>query len=337
MTDRIAFRLILGEVLFLGYSAVIGFAGTPQKQGAEGSRTSPSQNPTASREVFEVASVRPSHVAPTGGRGGPSGACGGGGVSRPQIQPSRFIATTTLYALISWAYGKNCVDVVANDLLSGGPQWVRSDQFEIQALIPPGTPQYTVEQLDHGDAPKLQMMLHSLLADRFNLALHSESHDVQAYALTVDKNGARLRPFKEGSCDSTKRFNPQWLSLPREQWPCGTAKLVIRETLTSLEGVDIDLAQFSNLVTAALGRKPVIDKTGLTGKFDVHLEFANDGTTPGALAEDRDVPGAPARARDPSGPSIFTVIEQELGLKLQPIKAPTERLVIDHVDRPTEN
>jgi uncharacterized protein (TIGR03435 family) len=203
----------------------------------------------------------------------------------------------------------NCVDAVANGLLSGGPQWARSDQFEIQAIVPPGTPQYTPEQLEKGEAPKLQLMLRSLLADRFHLALHQESREIQGYALSVDKSGSKLRPFKEGNCDSTRGFNPLWLSLPREQWPCGTAKLVNRGTMTSLEGVNIDLAQFANLVAAALDRKPVIDETGLTGKFDFHLEFADDRTASRALTGNDEARGAPAEALDPSCPYIFTVIQ----------------------------
>ncbi len=84
---------------------------------------------------------------------------------------------------------------------------------------------------------------------------------------------ADCRPERRG-------FNPQWLRLPREQWPCGTAKIVKRETVASLEGLGIDLAGLANLLTAALDRKPVVDKTGLTGKFDIHLEYGDYGNLP---------------------------------------------------------
>lgn len=328
MTNRVAFRLTLGKALFLASSTAIGLMGAPQAPGVQGPGAD-------SREAFEVASVRLSRGEQTGGRGSPSGACSRGGSSIPRIQQDRFVATTSLYALIAWAYGKNCVDVVANGLISGGPRWVTSDQFQIQAIMPAGTPQYTINQLDDGRAPRLQMMIQSLLADRFHLTLHREGRDVQSYDLTIAAGGAKLRPFKEGSCDSTRTFNPQWLSLPRERWPCGTAKLVARETITSLEGLGIDLVQFSNLVIAALGRKPVIDKTGLTGKFDFHLEFANDETTPRALMGDAGG-AAPATLQEPRGPSIFAAI-QELGLKLEPSKTSSERLVIDSVEPPTDN
>lgn len=71
----------------------------------------------------------------------------------------------------------------------------------------------------------------------------------------------------------------------------------------------------------------VVDKTGVTGKFDFHLEFAADQATPGLVAE----------AGDPGGPSIFTAVQEQLGLKLEPTKGPGEFLVIEHVEKPSEN
>lgn len=93
------------------------------------------------------------------------------------------------------------------------------------------------------------------------------------------------------------------------------------------------LSDFSKLLNLILDR-PVIDKTGIAGRFDIYLEFSSDQVTPGLLGL---APDAPATASDPTGPTIFTAIQEQLGLKLEPAKGPVEFLVIDHVERPSEN
>src|SRR5438309_11090481 len=94
------------------------------------------------------------------------------------------------------------------------------------------------------------------------------------------------------------------------------------------------LTEFSQLLNLVLDR-PVIDKTGITGKFDIHLEFAPDAATPRFLPGG-DLAGQAGPASDPTVPSVFSVI-QHLGLKLEPTDGPREFLVIDHVERPSEN
>jgi uncharacterized protein (TIGR03435 family) len=101
----------------------------------------------------------------------------------------------------------------------------------------------------------------------------------------------------------------------------------------SLDAERTTLSEFSKLLNLALDR-PVIDKTGLAGRFDIHLEFAADQATPGLHGL---VPDSPAATSDPSGPTIFTAIQEQLGLKLESTKGPVELLVIDHIERPSEN
>src|SRR5687768_6941219 len=124
------------------------------------------QNRADGPQVFEVASVRPSDATGPGGRGGPVGSHNTGPCTNgaSQVDPRRFVApNNTLYTLITLAYGMgSCLSTV--DRLSGGPGWIRSDRFDVEALIPKGAPSYTAQQFHRGEAPVLQAMLRTLLA-----------------------------------------------------------------------------------------------------------------------------------------------------------------------------
>jgi uncharacterized protein (TIGR03435 family) len=147
------------------------------------------------------------------------------------------------------------------------------------------------------DRGEMTLMLKSLLSDRFNLRVREELRDFAAYNLVVDKNGPRLRPLKDGEASRCTRDNSAL---------CGV------KTVGTLAKV----LQYS------VGR-PIFDKTGIDGRFDILLDydsFSIRGQTP------------------PSGyekPSLFTALQEQLGLKLESTKAPVDVLVIDHVERPT--
>jgi uncharacterized protein (TIGR03435 family) len=181
-------------------------------------------------------------------------------------------------------------------------------------------------------------MLQTLLEDRFELRIHHSTTIAPVYALTVVKNSLKLQPAVEGSCtprDLTQSPRPR---LEPGQKPfCGTARLIKREGPNfTWEVYAMSLDQFSKWLNLSLDRM-VVDKTGLTGRFDFKLEFASDETTPGLLPGSNDPVGAPgAVPSDQEGPSIFTALQQ-LGLKLVPAKGPGESLVIDHVERPSKN
>src|SRR5262249_27856058 len=121
---------------------------------------------------FEVVSVKPLGPVP-GGDGRGTTAAGGFGVGCdagfPKVDGSLFTVRTTPYALITWDYGYNkswgCSYVSFGDLLTGGPSWIRSERFEIQGKMPDGATKYTIDQFMRGDAPGLEKMLQSLLAD----------------------------------------------------------------------------------------------------------------------------------------------------------------------------
>jgi uncharacterized protein (TIGR03435 family) len=271
-------------------------------------------------EAFEVASIRPTNSpAGGGGRGGPGGAppaCGG---SPPTIDPGRFVITNaTLYRLITMAYGKDCssVEVSEFELLSGGPEWIRSDKFDIEAVIPKGSPSYTRRQLSIGNAPKLQMMIQTLLAARFKLTLRRNIKEMSVYLLTLGKGAPKLTEWKDA--DGTAYTVNTGLN------PNGQVSTAIGGRKLSMA----DLAQQLGLIA----RRPVLDRTGITGEFTYAFEFAPSDDQPG-VREMR------ANGRFPflSGPSLFTVLEEELGLKLETSKAPVEVLVIEHAEKPSEN
>jgi uncharacterized protein (TIGR03435 family) len=256
--------------------------------------------------VFEVTSIRPSGPNRGGGRGFGPQACGGD----LQVEPRRFVARdVTLYRLIALAYGKDCIFLEQNgELLLGGPEWVRSAGFVIQAVIPSSAPAYTRSQLDTGTAPQLQEMLRNLLADRFNLALHSEAKDMPVYLLTAGNGASKLVPWKEG--DPSRGF-------------VGMAGLGDQRSFHIMGGKK-SMAEFVLQLQDAT-RRPVIDRTGIAGEFNYDLRYAPSAGQVGA-----EVDGL-------SGPSLFTALQEQLNLKLDAARAPVQILMIDRAERPTEN
>ena len=199
--------------------------------------------------------------------------------------------------------------------IEGGPAWINSERYEINAKA-------------EGDAsPEMMMgpMMQALLEDRFKLKVHRESRDVPVYALTVAKAGLKLKPFREGSC-TPSYDGPRVTAQP----PVCKARASSRgPNLVTIDGQGMTLDEFSGLMltASAFGFKfdrPLINKTGLAGRFDFHLEFAIDDVRAAASS-------------DAAGASIFTAVQQQLGLKLEATKGPAELLVIDHIERPSEN
>jgi uncharacterized protein (TIGR03435 family) len=280
------------------------------------------QNPPA-RETFEVASIRLKPSA-DGGRGtGPLGNTCGAPTTR--IDPGRVsISGISVNGLIAMAYSDwadtrgGCVGVSAANLLSGGPDWIRNDLWDIQATIPAGPVDYIVTTSGPGPrglspvtrvvdlGPRIRRMLQSLLADRFNLVLRSQTRDMPVYLLTVGKDG-----FKSNG-------NPSWGTLNG-----GTVKGRAIRRITEPDGktylsVGIWKTPMPEIALSLFveTERPVLDRTNLTGTFDFHLEY--DKTAGGAR------------------PPIVKAIE-EVGLKLESSRAPVEVRVIERVERPSEN
>jgi uncharacterized protein (TIGR03435 family) len=201
--------------------------------------------------------------------------------------------------------------------ISGGPAWIYSDFYVINAETPEKANEKTME------GPMLQ----AVLENRFRLKVHRETRQVPVYALTVARGGPKLQAG-DASC-----ITPNYSAFPQPPLPPG--KRPCDDTVGGRKGPNATLNMddgtvdyFCKLLGLMLDR-PIVDKTGIRGKYGFHLEFATDQSTPGALQF-----GPPAE--DPSAPSIFTAVQQ-LGLKLEATRGPREFLVIDHVERPSEN
>ena len=288
----------------------------------------------SSSDAFDVISVKPSPPQPPGARGG--GPCGGGPA---QIEPARFaLCRSTAYLLISWGYGLPCARAEAHDLILGGPGWLKSDQFDIQAVIPAGTPTYTREQFRDGIGPELQLMIRNLLADRFKMVTHQESREKAVYALTVAKNGSKLQPFEPDSCDSTPPQAPLRPIQPGQKRRCSHILGVLPATNRggwkgNVTADGSTIAGFTDLLSLALDR-PIIDRTGMSGLFDFSLDFSVEGTRlTQFLIPDANQSAAAAG----SLPSIFTAVQDQLGLKLEATKGPVDTIVIDQIEKPTKN
>jgi len=293
-----------------------------QQQSAASLAAIAAQRPLDTGESFEVASVKPVDPAtatPPGFAQLPPLPCRG----VIQIDPTRFLATrVTLYRLIALGYGRSCPAFpphTETDHISGGPTWIKSDAFDVQGVIPAGYPSYTQRQLADGNAPKLQMMIRTLLAERFHLALHREMRDMPVYNLVVVKEG-RLKASEEPSPEAAPAAGQGSQAGP----PRGVLAFGVDppKGKVFIEATGIPISALVNLFQGQVGRL-VVDKTDLKRLY----EFPRMEIDVGAFEID--------------GPSVWPSIAAEalpqLGLKLEPARGPVEVLVIDRADKPTEN
>jgi uncharacterized protein (TIGR03435 family) len=212
--------------------------------------------------------------------------------------------------------------------ISGGPSWIDSDRYDIVAKGDgnPGTDQ-------------LREMLQKLLADRFSLKLHRESKELPVYALVAAKGGSKLKEAKDDSSGANPtsrmiRGGENAVAGPRR----GGVAITIGGS-TQIAG-SMSMAQLSQTLATLVGRK-VLDKTELQGNYDVKLEWTPQpgemsmrGVPPGGGAGGGER-GAPPP--DPNGVSVFTAIQEQLGLRLDSQKGPVDVLVVDSAAKPTEN
>jgi uncharacterized protein (TIGR03435 family) len=273
---------------------------------------------SAAAQKFEVISIKPSASC-----GGGDGRGGGGGGGRNWSPGRLSIECRTVMNLARMAYVQ-----FANAKrrppgsevpIKGGPAWINSIRYDINA--------------NAGGAPSLELMsgpmMQALLEDRFQLRMRREARSVPVYELTVAKGGPKLRAAQAGKCTSVDPGPPE----PGKSWtpPCGALSEPSPNSGLFMYGQT--MAGLCRQFAGSLGRD-VIDKTGITGSFDIHLDLSFDDLSAGndAAATDQTAPQAPA---DPF--EAISAAVQKLGLKLVPAKGPGELLVIDRVEKPSEN
>jgi uncharacterized protein (TIGR03435 family) len=221
----------------------------------------------------------------------------GGSVSPPA--GGRFQANNvTLRTLIRTAYD------VENFQISGGPRWLDADKFDVNA-----------KAAGSATWPETRTMLQELLAARFKLSLTRESRTMPAYALVIAKNGPKLAPPTDPGCQ------------PPPLGACSRLRFANRKALS---GVNVSTAQLAQVLTTFMGR-PIIDKTGITGIFDFKMDFIPD------LPRSEQAQSADDGAAQSLAPSVFTSLQEQLGLKLIPHKDAVEILVISHGEQLAPN
>ena len=303
MTTSDTRRWLVGSVLIF-----VATVGTPLLVRGQSPRT-PDPTPLA----FDAASIKP-NVSTSASR-------------RMGVPGDRFVATNeTLGRLIATAYGPPgpLPQPLSSYQISGGPSWIDSDRFDVTATAA-GEPVRGAE-----GTRRKQLMLQTLLAQRFKLAVHHETKQLPVYALVLARRDRQLGPkLQRSDVDCAALFaarrsaNPP-VFVPASLDPCSSG--------VSITGVMSSGSMTMQDLSAWLSRlldRAVSDRTALTGAFSVELQFMTEG-----------LPGLPAPPpgveRPPSdGPSIFTAVQEQLGLKLESATGAVDVLVIDHVEHPT--
>jgi uncharacterized protein (TIGR03435 family) len=266
----------------------------------------------APRLTFEVASVKRSPPASGGIR-----------VMFGSREGDRWLAeNATLRILLRNAYD---VEYGMDGQIVGGPSWIDTDRFDIQATMAPGT-----------SNTDMKSMVRTLLADRFQLRTHTERRELPVYVLVVARNDGRLgpqmRPLKV-DCDAVRAARARGEKPPADPAPTCTTGMSIRRTgITELDSSGMTMAALIDNLSRAAGR-PVLDRTGLTGSFAVSLRFATDASSLSPLGG----PPQGVSLEPVDAPSLTAAVQEQLGLRLESRREPVAVLVVDSASSPAEN
>lgn len=243
-------------------------------------------------DVFEVATIKP--AAQQDARGG------------------RYIRMQSAHVFQAKNYSVHGMIAAAYDLnpraISGGPAWIDSQLWEILARTPGEKRPTWDDQM---------IMLRKLLTDRFNLGFHREKKQFNIYDFTVSKEGSKLKATEAPPDEA-----PNMTSTVFPAASGGIDKVV-------LPAHNITITQFAGLLSRAILDRPVVDNTGLTGRYDFEIEWTPDETQFGGQLP----PGPP----DTPQPGLFAAMQQKLGLRVEATRGAVNAIVIDRVERPTDN
>jgi uncharacterized protein (TIGR03435 family) len=313
----------------------------------------------APQPKFDAASIKPCQPGDGPGRGGgPVGATPGFNPNMPEgvggyfrASPGRLDVTCgSILTMVSFAYIGHGSPLLNNtggpmreaEGIQGVPKWALAARYTIHAETddpaangptqnPPGQ--------RGGPPPAATLlygpMLQGLLEDRFQLKIHRETTQVPMYALTVAKVGLKLKPINAEDCTQLEPGQGMKPIGADDKPYCGWVGWPIHGPNRTLVGGGITLARLAHELGALILDRNVMDHTGISGIYNIRLEYAPDENTrcfgpPQFCAVD-------PNSDIPPGATIFTALEQQLGLKLEPIKGPQEHIVIDSVERPSEN
>jgi uncharacterized protein (TIGR03435 family) len=218
--------------------------------------------------------------------------------------------------------------------IEGAPAWTQSDRYTIEAK---------------GDVAQKEgvmrgPMMQALLEDRFHLKIRRATRQVPVYELTVANGGPKLEPFHEGSCDATQ-VGVAERDPAVNYCDSGSISGTGSSPNQTVHRQRMSLDDFCKTIDVD---RPVINKTGITGLFNFRLEYAPEANSDAAILQRAETAASPelreqmlavvaARANGPAAISVFTALQQQLGLKLEKATGPGEFLIIDSVERPSEN
>jgi uncharacterized protein (TIGR03435 family) len=221
-----------------------------------------------------------------------------GGRYTRMVSPKRFVATNfTLRVLIAAAYKLNPRAVL------GGPSWIDTDRYDIVALVPG-------EQPETPGVFRQMAMLQLLLTERFGLEFRREEKEMPLYYLSIAKDGPKLKESKSPPDQDPRIVN------------------VIFADHVELPARNASMGEFAAILQRSIFNRPVVDKTGLMGRYDFDLAWTADSSQfDGVLPEQS----------EPAKPGFYAAIQQQIGLKLEASKGLVLTLVIDKIQRPSEN
>ena len=243
-----------------------------------------------------------------------------------RTQPGgRFTATNArLKGLIAEAFEMAIPPSLIDSRILGGPDWIGTERYDIVAKS-----STEFQPSPDGPSRELLLMMRSILEERFKLVTHREKRELPVYELVVARADGKLGPgLHESDVDceaigAAMRAGTLPPRQPNDPPPCrlmgGPARTIAGGATMRQLAANLSVRQ----------ERLVFDKTGLTGRFAFSLAW-----TPDQIPTEAPPPGIPPI--DPNGPSLFTALQEQLGLKLQPAKAPVEVLVIDRIEHPAE-
>jgi len=271
--------------------------------------TAPKPIDAAPSTVFEAASIKPQ--APSSD-----------GSIRTMVQfpPNGRLtsAGATVKTLICVAYGLSDFQVL------GGPNWIEEDRYDVLATPGSALEEQLQKMKSDDNTQAKRQMLQALLADRFKLILHHDTKELPIYGLVVAKSGSKLQETKPDDA------NPDAANAPAHPTNKGRMRMSIDSGSIEITATGMAMDGLARQLASQL-HSTVQNNTGLKGIYDFTLRFTPDDAPMDASG------GANASLADNGGTSIFAAVQDQLGLKLESKKGPVEIVVVDHVDKPSDN